>query len=199
MDAVLTQRVPPPIGEWKLPDRGTVGIIFLIVTETALFTIFVVAYVVYMGKSLSGPYPKDVLDLPILASVCLLSSSVTIVFAEMALKKHRLGQFKLWWLATIVLGLEFLVSTGLEWKKLIYEDHLTVSTNLFGTTFYSLVGLHASHVILGMCFLLLVMIVSLLGFPIETQERRVKFLSWYWHFVDAVWVVVFTVVYVIGR
>lgn len=199
MDVVLTQRVPPPIGEWKLPDRGTVGIIFLIVTETALFTIFVVAYVVYMGKSLSGPYPKDVLDLPILASVCLLSSSVTIVFAEMALKKHRLGMFKLWWLATIVLGLEFLVSTGLEWKKLIYEDHLTVSTNLFGTTFYSLVGLHASHVILGMCFLLLVMIVSLLGFPIETQERRVKFLSWYWHFVDAVWVVVFTVVYVIGR
>ena len=199
MDAVLTQRVPPPIGEWKLPDRGAMGIIFLIVTETALFTIFVVAYVVYMGKSLSGPYPKDVLNLPILASVCLLSSSVTIVFAETALKKHRLGMFKLWWLATIVLGLEFLVSTGLEWKKLIYEDHLTVSTNLFGTTFYSLVGLHASHVILGMCFLLLVMIVSLLGFPIETQERRVKFLSWYWHFVDAVWVVVFTVVYVIGR
>jgi cytochrome c oxidase subunit 3 len=199
VDAVLTQRVPPPIGEWKLPDRGAIGIIFLIVTETALFTIFVVAYVVYMGKSLTGPYPKDVLDLPILASVCLLSSSVTIVFAEMALKKHRLGPFKLWWLATIVLGLEFLVSTGLEWKKLIYEDHLTVSTNLFGTTFYSLVGLHASHVILGMCFLLLVMVVSLRGFPIETQERRVKFLSWYWHFVDAVWVVVFTVVYVIGR
>jgi len=199
VDAVLTQRVPPPIGEWTLPDRGTIGIIFLIVTETALFTIFVVAYVVYMGKSLSGPYPKDVLDLPILASVCLLSSSVTIVFAEMSLKKHRLGMFKLWWLATILLGLEFLVSTGLEWKKLIYEDHLTVSTNLFGTTFYSLVGLHASHVILGMCFLLLVMVVSLLGFPIETQERRVKFLSWYWHFVDAVWVVVFTVVYVIGR
>ena len=117
----------------------------------------------------------------------------------MALKKHRLGLFKVWWLATILLGLEFLVSTGLEWHKLIYEDHLTVSTNLFGTTFYSLVGLHASHVIVGMAFLILVMLVTLLGFPIETQERRVKFLSWYWHFVDAVWIVVFTVVYVIGR
>ncbi len=116
-----------------------------------------------------------------------------------ALKRHRLGLFKLWWLATILLGLEFLVSTGLEWRKLIYEDHLTVSTNLFGTTFYSLVGLHASHVIVGMTFLILVMLVTLMGFPIETQERRVKFLSWYWHFVDAVWVVVFTVVYVIGR
>ena len=199
MDAVLTEKLPSQQGEWKLPDRGAMGIIFLIVTETALFTIFVVAYVVYIGKSLAGPYPKDVLDLPILASICLLSSSATIVFAENALKKHHLGMFKLWWFATILLGLEFLVSTGLEWRKLIYEDHLTVSTNLFGTTFYSLVGLHASHVIVGMGFLILVMLVTLLGFPIETQERRVKFLSWYWHFVDAVWVVVFSVVYVIGR
>jgi cytochrome c oxidase subunit III len=199
MDAVLTEQTPPLDGEWRVPDRGTMGIIFLIVTETALFTIFVVAYLVYIGKSLTGPYPKDVLDLPILASICLLSSSLTIVFAEHALKRNRIGAFKLWWLATIVLGLEFLVSTGLEWRKLIYEDHLTVSTNLFGTTFYSLVGLHASHVIVGMAFLLLVMTVTLLGFPIHTQERRVKFLSWYWHFVDGVWVIVFSVVYVIGR
>jgi cytochrome c oxidase subunit 3 len=198
MDAALAESAPVT-GEWRLPDRGTMGVIFLIITETALFTIFVVAYLVYTGKSLTGPYPKDVLDLPILASICLLSSSVTIVFAEHALKRNRVGLFKLWWLATILLGLEFLVSTGLEWRKLIYEDHLTVSTNLFGTTFYSLVGLHASHVIVGMAFLLLVMLVTLFGFPIHTQERRVKFLSWYWHFVDAVWIVVFTVVYVIGR
>ena len=185
--------------EWKLPDRGTIGIIFLILTETSLFTIFVVAYLVYIGKSLTGPYPKDVLEIPILASICLLSSSLTIVFAEHALKHSQLGRFKVWWAFTIALGLEFLVSTGLEWKKLIAEDHLTIQTNLFGTTFYALVGLHASHVIVGLCFLLLVLFASLRGFPIETQLRRVKFLSWYWHFVDAVWVVVFTVVYVIGR
>jgi cytochrome c oxidase subunit 3/cytochrome o ubiquinol oxidase subunit 3 len=199
MDAAVAGHTPPATGEWRLPDRGTMGVIFLIVTESALFTIFVVAYIVYIGRSLTGPYPKDVLDLPILASICLLSSSVTIVFAEHALKRNRIGLFKLWWFATILLGLEFLVSTGLEWRKLIYEDHLTVSTNLFGTTFYSLVGLHASHVIVGMIFLMLVMLVSLLGFPIHTQERRVKFLSWYWHFVDGIWIVVFTVVYVIGR
>ena len=185
--------------EWKMPDRGTIGVIFLIITETALFTIFVVAYLVYIGKSLSGPYPKDVLELPIISSICLLSSSLTIVIAEHALKKGALGQFKLWWFLTIALGLEFLISTGVEWRKLIVEDHLTISTNLFGTTFYSLVGLHASHVIVGLTFLSLVMFVTLRGFPIQTQERRVKFLSWYWHFVDAVWVVVFTVVYVVGR
>ena len=185
--------------EWTLPDRGTVGVIFLIITETALFTIFVAAYLIYIGKSLTPPYPRQVLDLPILASICLLSSSLTIVFAEHALHRNNLARFKLWWVVTICLGLEFLISTGVEWRKLIKEDHLTISTNLFGTTFYSLVGLHASHVIVGLCFLLTVMIVTFLGFPIETQLRRVKFLSWYWHFVDGVWVVVFTVVYLIGR
>lgn len=185
--------------EWKLPDRGTVGIIFLIITESVLFSMFVIAYLIYIGKSLVGPYPKDVLDLPILATICLLSSSGTIVFAEHALKHNQLAKFKLWWVVTILLGAYFLWATGAEWHKLIYEDHLTISTNLFGTTFYSLVGLHASHVTVGLVFLALVLIVTLLGFPIHTQLRRVMFLSWYWHFVDAVWVIVFTVVYIIGR
>ena len=185
--------------EWKLPDRGVVGVIFLIITETALFTIFVATYLIYIGKSLTGPYPKDVLELPILASICLLSSSGTIVFAEHALKKGELGRFKLWWALTILLGGYFLFATGAEWRKLIYEDHLTISTNLFGSTFYSLVGLHASHVIVGLTFLSIVFVVTVRGFPIQSQLRRVLFLSWYWHFVDAVWVVVFTVVYIIGR
>ncbi|HXF27603.1 MAG TPA: cytochrome c oxidase subunit 3 [Verrucomicrobiae bacterium] len=185
--------------EWKLPDRGMIGIGFLIITESSLFSIFIVSYLYYIGKNLSGPYPKDVLDIPIVATVCLLSSSLTMIMAERALKRNQLGRFKLWWTVTILLGAEFLISTGVEWHHLIYIDHLTIATNLFGTTFYSLVGLHASHVIVGMTFLLLVLILTLSGFPIQTQERRVAFLSWYWHFVDAVWVVVFSVVYLIGR
>jgi cytochrome c oxidase subunit 3 len=184
---------------WKLPDRGSVGIIFLIVTESALFAIFVAAYLVYIGRSLTGPYPKDVLDLPIFSSICLLSSSLTVYFAEHALEHNLIGKFKLWLLATILLGGEFLTATGVEWRKLIVEDHLTISTNLFGSTFYALVGLHGSHVIVGLSFLLLVLIATLAGFPIQTQFRRVKLLSWYWHFVDGVWVIVFTVVYIIGR
>jgi cytochrome c oxidase subunit III len=185
--------------EWRTPDRGKVGIIFLILTETALFTIFVAAYLIYIGKSLTGPYPKDVLEIPILASICLFSSSGSIVFAEHALEKNELGRFKVWLLVTILLGGYFLLATGLEWRKLIYEDHLTIATNLFGSTFYSLVGLHASHVTVGLIFLLIVLVVTMRGFPIQTQLRRVIFLSWYWHFVDAIWVVVFTVVYIIGR
>jgi len=200
MTSTVLPAAPAKVQEqWKLPDRGTIGIISLIITESSLFSIFVTAYIFYIGKSINGPYPKDVLHYPILATVCLLSSSGTVVFAEHYLKHGRMGLFKLWLAATMLLGYIFLVYTGSEWRKLIFQDHLTVATNVFGTTFYSLVGLHASHVFVGLCFLTLVMIITLLGFDMQTQLRRFLFLSWYWHFVDAVWVVVFTVVYVVGR
>ena len=181
-----------------LPDRGRVGVLSLIATEFALFTIFVVAYVFYIGKSLTGPTPSQVLELPIWPTICLLSSSITASRAEKALKRSRMSGFQLWTGATILLGLEFLRQTAREWHHLITVDHLTITTNLFGTTFYSLVGLHASHVVLGLTLLLLVLILSLRG-SMYGQARRFELLAWYWHFVDAVWVVVFTVVYVIGR
>lgn len=184
--------------EWKLPDRGRVGVLCLIATEFALFTIFVVAYVFYIGKSLSGPTPREVLELPIWPTVCLLSSSITVSLAERALKASRLHGFNLWTAVTVLLGLEFLRQTAREWRHLIVDYHLTITTNLFGTTFYSLVGLHASHVILGLSLLVLTFCLGLRG-SMYGQSRRFELLAWYWHFVDAVWIVVFTVVYVIGR
>jgi cytochrome c oxidase subunit III len=189
----------PAAAEWRLPSRRKVGVLCLIATESSLFTIFVVAYLFYLGKSLNGPYPKDVLRLPILASICLLSSSATVVFAERAFRRGNLGSFKLWWFVTIGLGLEFLVATGLDWKQLIYHDHFTISTNLAGTTFYSLVGLHASHVTIGLILLTLVFVLTLFNKVGPEQHERVEMLSWYWHFVDGIWIVVFSVVYVIGR
>jgi cytochrome c oxidase subunit 3/cytochrome o ubiquinol oxidase subunit 3 len=191
--------LPAESGEWSLPSRRKVGVIGLILTESALFTIFVTAYLFYIGKSTSGPYPNQVLDLPILATICLLSSSVTVVLAERAFRRGNTGGFQLWWLITIVLALVFLGSTALEWQKLIFKDHLTISTNLFGTTFYSLVGLHASHVIVGLILLVLVLILSLRGYVTRAHAEHVEMLSWYWHFVDGIWVIVFTVVYIIGR
>jgi len=184
--------------EWILPDRGRVGVLCLIVTEFTLFSIFVVAYIFYIGKSLTGPTPSQVLELPIWATVCLLSSSITVGIAERALKANRIDNFKLWTGATILLGLEFLRNTAVEWHHLIQDFHLTITTNLFGTTFYSLVGLHASHVAIGLTLLLLALVLGLRG-SMNGQARRFELLSWYWHFVDAVWVAVFTVVYVIGR
>jgi cytochrome c oxidase subunit III len=190
---------PAAESEWSLPSRGTVGIISLIWAESTIFMIFVVAYIFYIGKSLSGPMPKDVLELPIFASICLLSSSVTIHLAVAALRKAQAGAFKLWWFLTLALGTIFLVATGMEWHHLIYEKGLTISTNLFGTTYYSLVGLHAFHVTVGLGVLLLVMILALLGKVHPENAERTEVFSLYWHFVDGVWVVVFTVVYVIGR
>lgn len=194
--------MPPPAAalqsEWKLPDRAAIGVAAFIFTECSLFSIFVVAYLYYIGKSITGPYPKDVLTIPIVATICLLSSSVTIALAERAFHRNQMSGFRLLWLITILLGAVFLTGTAMEWRHLIYQDHFTISTNLFGTTFYSLVGLHASHVTVGLIFLLIVFLASFSGLSLQTQARRIKVLSWYWHFVDVVWVVVFTVVYVIG-
>ena len=128
----------------------------LIIAESAIFLIFVVAYLFYVGKSLSGPTPRQVLELPILNSICLLSSSATITLALRALRKGDTKRFSRWWLVTIVLGAYFLFGTGYEWHRLIYEKGFTLQTNLFGTTFYSLVGLHASHVVIGLLGLSLV-------------------------------------------
>lgn len=190
---------PPMESQWVLPSRGLVGILSLIAAETAIFVIFVVAYLFYIGKSLSGPTPKDVLDVPIFASVCLLSSSVTIHYAVAALRKAKISAFRWWWFLTLALGAIFLVETGIEWHHLIFERGLTISTNLFGTTYYSLVGLHAFHVIVGLIVLVLVAIFTLFGKVKREHTERVDVFSWYWHFVDVVWVVVFTVVYIIGR
>ena len=181
------------------PPRGRVGIIGVILTESAFFSIFVAAYVFYIGKSLSGPLPRDVLEPPIFNSICLLSSSVTIVFALRALRAGVVRTFGLWWLVTLLLGLEFIIGTGREWQTLIYQRGLTISTNLFGSTYYSLVGLHATHVIVGLLAIGLVMTLTLLGYMHERHAERIEVLSWYWHFVDGVWVVVFLTVYVIGR
>ena len=185
--------------DWTLPSRRKVAVICLICTEAALFTIFVVAYLFYIGKSRTGPYPAEELEIPLRATICLLASSVTIALAERALRREHGAGFQLWWLITILLGATFLGSTAFEWQRLIFKDHFTISTNLFGTTFYSVVGLHASHVIVGLILLGLVLILSLRGYVKQTHAEHIEMISWYWHFVDAVWVVVFSVVYVIGR
>jgi cytochrome c oxidase subunit 3/cytochrome o ubiquinol oxidase subunit 3 len=183
---------------WVLPSKGRVAMLCLIVGESAIFTIFVVAYIYNIGKSLYGPTPQ-VLELPIFNSICLLSSSLTIWLAEREIEHGQIKKFGLWWALTFVLGAIFLVGTGVEWHKLIYEDGLTISTNLFGTTYYSLVGLHASHVILGLNALLIVLIFTITGHVRKEHAERIQVLALYWHFVDAVWIVVFTVVYIIGR
>src|SRR6202050_4364314 len=154
--SAASMSVPPGDIEWRLPSRGRVGMYCLIAAESAIFTIFVVAYLFYIGKSLTGPKPSDVLHTPIFYTICLLSSSLTIHLAVRRLSAGKIAAFGLWWLLTIVLGGVFLFGTAREWAHLIHDEGLTISTNLFGTTYYSLVGLHAFHVTMGLLALIAV-------------------------------------------
>jgi cytochrome c oxidase subunit III len=199
MPAATARLEPPAPDTWTLPSAGRAGMVALLVTEAAFFAIFVTAYLFYVGKSLGGPTPAQVLDLPILATVLLLSSSVTIGLAVRALRGDEGGRFRFWWLVTLLLGLGFLFLTGREWARLIGHDGLTIATNLFGTTFYTLVGLHATHVTVGLTVISLVLALAWRGHVDARHAERTELFSWYWHFVDAVWVVVFLTVYVIGR
>lgn len=191
----------PPEPTTARPPHGKVGMLFFLLTEACFFMTLIMTYIFYIGKG-PGPTPREVFDemwLTVAGTVFLLSSSVTIHFAIAELQKGRLSQFRVWWFATILLGALFLLGTAKEWHGLIYRHNLTIATNLFGSTYYTLVGFHAFHVTLGLVLLSLVFALALAGKVSEHRAENVDLISWYWHFVDVVWIVVFTVVYIIGR
>ena len=182
-----------------MSSRGRVGMICLIAADASLFAVFVVAYLYYLGKSLNAPSPRDVLSVPVLGTVCLLSSSVTVALGARALGRGAGGRCGAWLLVTFFLGAVFLTGTAAEWSRLITREGLTIGTNLFGTMFYALVGLHASHVIVGLVMLALITVFAWSRALRPAHAEGVELVSWYWHFVNGVWVVVLTIVYVIGR
>jgi cytochrome c oxidase subunit 3/cytochrome o ubiquinol oxidase subunit 3 len=175
--------------------------ISFLVSEVALFGTLIVTYVFYLGKDVVGPTPAEALSLSLVVctTACLLASSATVHVAEKALHRADQGGFVQWWLATIVLGAVFLGGTAFEWHDLIDRHHLTISRNLFGTTYYTLVGLHALHVTGGVTIMLIVLGLALGRRVTGANRAAVELVSWYWHFVDGVWVIVFTVVYLVGR
>src|SRR6266581_2485484 len=129
--SAITTLFPGTPGAWSLPHRGKVAMAALIIAESAIFTIFVVAYLFYAGKSLSGPTPREVLETPVFYSICLLSSSITVHFAGKFLERGKPVAFLSLWSLTFLLGGLFLFGTAQEWHRLIYEKGLTISTNLF--------------------------------------------------------------------
>ena len=198
---VLTFPTPPPVPVEAPPDARKVGMVTFFVSEVAFFSTLIMTYVIYLGDSLASPTPAEALSLPLVigTTLCLLSSSLTIHLAEKALRASNRTGFALFWTLTIILGCLFIAGTGYEWFDLITKHHLTISRNLFGTTFFTLVGFHGLHVSVGLV-LLIVMLVLVMRNRINPPESMgIELVSWYWHFVDVVWVVVFLVVYVFGR
>lgn len=177
-----------------------VGMLAFLLSEAAFFSTLIVTYAYFLGKSSSGPTPAEVLSLPLAlgSTACLLASSATIHLADRAHRRGRRG-FLLFWGLTIVLGVLFLAATAHEWHGLIYEHGLTLSRNLFGTTFFTLVGFHALHVTAGVVLMLVILALVATGRLAGGNGLGVELVTWYWHFVDGVWVVVFTLVYLIGR
>jgi cytochrome c oxidase subunit 3/cytochrome o ubiquinol oxidase subunit 3 len=178
-------------------SRGQVGMLCFLGNDAFFFGSLIVTYLYYVDRS--RPYAASMLHLPlvIVNTVLLLSSSVTVHMAVQAAERRQRGLFRALWAATILLGLGFLAGTAVEWSDLIGRQGLTLASNLFGTTYFTLVGFHAAHVTIGVVLLGIFLGSDL--FYLEPGAGRLEIVSWYWHFVDAVWVAVFCVVYLIGR
>jgi len=183
------------------PSPIKVGMIVFLSSEVAFFGTLIMTYIYFMRQSAEGnPSPREVFSLPmvLIASACLFSSSGTIHMAEKALRRSTQAGFLAWWGLTIVLGIAFLLFTANEWRDLIVTHHLTISRNLFGTTYFTLVGFHAFHVTIGVITMSVVWSLAQRRQITVRNMTGVEVVSWYWHFVDAVWVAVFLLVYIVG-
>lgn len=192
---------PPSVAAENTLTSSEWGMVAFLTSETAFFGTLIAVYISYLGTDRSGPTPGEVLSLQLVTgtTLCLLLSSLTIHLADRSLGQENQSRFRLWWISTILLGTLFLMGTAYEWNDLITRSHLTISRNLFGTTFYTLVGFHSLHVTVGVLIMLLMLGLAYTGQVTTKHHTGVRLVSWYWHFVDSVWVIVFTVVYVVGR
>jgi cytochrome c oxidase subunit 3/cytochrome o ubiquinol oxidase subunit 3 len=185
-------------GEHAL-DHAKVGMLAFLVTEVAFFSTLVVTYLFYLDEV--RPTARVVFSMPvtIVSSICLLSSSLTIHQAIKLLERNELARFRAWFGGTILLGILFLVGTAFEWKEIIVDHGVTIATNMFGTAYFTVVGFHAAHVTIGVLLMSVFFGCAMAGRVTARQTKPAELISWYWHFVDAVWVVIFSVVYLAGR
>jgi heme/copper-type cytochrome/quinol oxidase subunit 3 len=155
--------------------------------------------VLYRGRSQVGPYPHEVFDIPYtsVSSFVLLASSLTMVLALAAAQRGDVGQMRLWLLSTAMLGLTFVGGQVYEFTVFVVRDDLTLETNLFGSTFFVLTGFHGVHVTVGILMLLSLVGMSFVGRLPRDPSFPIEMVGLYWHFVDIVWIVIFTVVYLI--
>jgi len=180
-----------------LPNTKLAMWLFL-ASDCLLFGALISTYVLYRGASLVGPYPSEVFDIPYtsVSSFVLLASSLTMVLALASFQRGEIGRMRVWLLATALLGMTFVGGQVYEFTT-FYREGLTLSTNLFGTTFYVLTGFHGTHVGVGILMLLSLVAMSFTGRITPRDTMAVELVGLYWHFVDIVWIVIFTVVYLI--
>jgi len=167
-------------------------------SDCLLFGSLIAAYLLYRGRSIVGPYPEDLFDIPFtsVSAFVLLMSSVTMVLALAAIQRGNVRNMRIWIFTTAVLGTLFIGGQVFEFTEFNHEG-LSLSTNLFGTTFFVLTGFHGAHVTVGVLILMSLFVVSMRGGIQQKDSMVVELAGLYWHFVDIVWIVIFTLVYLI--
>jgi heme/copper-type cytochrome/quinol oxidase subunit 3 len=175
-------------------------------SDCMFFGSLIATYMIYRGRTEelvlagqgSGPTPSEILDIPYtsVSAFVLLMSSLTMVMALAGIQRGNHRSFRIWTLATALLGSIFVGGQFFEFTN-FYHEGLGLTTNMFGTTFYTLTGFHGTHVTIGIIMLLSLFIVSLRGGVSQEQAINVEIVGLYWHFVDIVWIVIFTLVYLI--
>jgi cytochrome c oxidase subunit 3/cytochrome o ubiquinol oxidase subunit 3 len=180
-----------------LPSTKLAMWLFL-ASDCLLFGALISTYVLYRGASVEGPYPNDVFDIPYtsVSSFVLLASSLTMVLALAAIQRGDVPRSRIWLLATALLGLTFVGGQVYEFTT-FHDEGLSLTTNVFGTSFYVLTGFHGTHVAVGILMLLTLVSLSLAGRLGPERADAVEYVGLYWHFVDIVWIVIFTVIYLI--
>ena len=168
-------------------------------SECMFFGTFISTYLVYRNQSIVGPYPKDIISVPVtsVSTFVLLMSSFMMVMALYSIRKGDNKGFRVWVLGTALLGSVFLGFQVFEFRE-FYVHGLSPATNLFGTTFFILTGFHGAHVTGGVIWLVSLYGQSMNGTLRQKDSLRVELAGLYWHFVDIVWIIIFTLIYLLG-
>ncbi len=180
-------------------DSRKLGVWTFLGSEVVFFSALIVTYIIMSGRSVSGLTPKEALNIPLVAinTFVLICSSGTMVTALAAIERGSQSGARRWLLATLLLGLVFLGGQAYEFG-LLYEQGVTLSSNLFGASFFTLTGFHGAHVTVGVISILFVLLRAVAGGVTKENHLAVELVGLYWHFVDIVWIIIFTVVYLIA-
>ncbi|MHB8620684.1 MAG: cytochrome c oxidase subunit 3 [Chloroflexota bacterium] len=168
-------------------------------SECMFFASLITTFQVNRGRSLTGPFPKDLINIPFtsVSTFCLLMSSLMMVLALAAIQHGDVRGMRIWLLATAFLGTLFLGGQFYEFTTFVRHG-LGLSVNMFGASFFVLTGFHGAHVTVGVIWLLSLVVASFKGKIQQKDSLSVELAGLYWHFVDIVWIIIFTVVYLLG-
>jgi cytochrome c oxidase subunit 3/cytochrome o ubiquinol oxidase subunit 3 len=167
-------------------------------SDCLLFGALISTYLLYRGRSIVGPFPKGVYDIPYtsVSSFVLLMSSLTMVLALSAIQRGDQRRLRIWLLTTALLGTVFIGGQVYEFTTFVRKG-LLIRTNLFGSSFFVLTGFHGTHVFFGVLMLMSLFSLSVKGRLPQSRAQTVELVGLYWHFVDVVWILIFTLVYLI--